>query len=283
MAVSTPKFFGEKRVKTLWEEICEEFAAQHHDYELSEFDDNASVATDVTQYSARRHTPVVYGQLVHQTPVDADVSEDFDPAIGHPAAVGLTMITKPKPSPSPQPEPPDQKTCTPREYLESYIFPTLCAALEAMLKQAKLEKCFERKQTRFNGCDFLTEYLYKNNPYKKAGECNAATLWEIPFVKEWNAKHPRKPLPLSLQWTEEEAAVIIQAYYRGHLVRCQPEVSELRKWQKDWREENRNVRREVEQFWEDRESKAFANEEDKSKGKKQSRSSKSGGSSSGKH
>ena len=43
---------------------------------------------------------------------DSNVIEDFDPAIGHPAAVGLSMLTKPKPPPTPPPEePPDPKTC----------------------------------------------------------------------------------------------------------------------------------------------------------------------------
>jgi len=37
--------------------------------ENTEFDDSTSVATDVTQYSARRHTPVVYERYVHHTPV----------------------------------------------------------------------------------------------------------------------------------------------------------------------------------------------------------------------
>ena len=32
---------------------------------------------------------------------------------------------------------------TPTQYLNTYIYPTLLPALEAMLKQAKLEKCFE--------------------------------------------------------------------------------------------------------------------------------------------
>ena len=32
---------------------------------------------------------------------------------------------------------------SPRDYLEAYIFPVLLPALEEMLKQAKVEKCFE--------------------------------------------------------------------------------------------------------------------------------------------
>jgi len=67
---------------------------------------------------------------------------------------------------------------------------------------------------------------------------------------------PREPLPLSLVWTDEEAAIKIQSYYRGHLVRIQPEVTELRRWQKEWREENEDIRRKVEEFWEEAELRA---------------------------
>nr|CAB3256684.1 IQ domain-containing protein K-like [Phallusia mammillata] len=254
MATPSPKFFGEKKVKTLWEEICDEFSAQRALFEERDFDDNASIATDITQFSARRHTPVVYGQMVHHTPIDANVAEEFDAAVSHPAAVGLTMLSKPEPPPTPPPSPPpDPKTCAPREYLEAYVFPVLTPALIAMLNQAKIEKCFERKRTKFNGCDFLTEYLYKNNPHKSA-EREGTSLLQIPFVETWLQKHPRKPLPLSLQWNEEQAAVIIQSFYRGHMVRCREDVAELRAWQRDWREENKNIREKVETFWEERES-----------------------------
>lgn len=39
---------------------------------------------------------------------------------------------------------------------------------------------------------------------------------------------PRPIYPKSWLWTEEEAAVVIQAAIRGFLVRCDPEVQELR-------------------------------------------------------
>ena len=60
---------------------------------------------------------------------------------------------------------------------------------------------------------------------------------------------PRKPLPKSLVWTEEEAAIKIQSFFRGYQVRCDPEVQELRKWQRELREENQNIVQRVEKFW----------------------------------
>ncbi len=62
-------------------------------------------------------------------------------------------------------------------------------------------------------------------------------------------KSPRPPLPKSLVWTENEAAIKIQAFYRGYLIRRDPEVQELRQWQRELREENRNIIERVDQFW----------------------------------
>uniref|UniRef100_H2ZQ21 IQ motif containing K n=1 Tax=Ciona savignyi TaxID=51511 RepID=H2ZQ21_CIOSA len=267
--LSSPKVYGEKKVKSLWEQICEEFAAQKADYDDHDIDDSSSIATDVTQYSASRHTPIVYGKMVHKPQIDSSISHEFDPALSHPAAVGLTMLSKPPSPPSPPPiPPPDPKTCSPQEFLENHIFPTLIPGMIEMLNQAKHERCFERKRTRFNACDFLTEYLYKNNPKVQHRK---ESLWEIPFVKSWNNEHPREPLPLSLQWSEEEAAIKIQSFFRGFLVRNDPEVTELRAWQREWREENNGIRHKVEQFWEEQETKSI-----EAKSGRSSRNSKHG-------
>ena len=48
--------------------------------------------------------------------------------------------------------------------MQEFLFPVLLPGLHEMIFQAKREKCFERKRTKFNACDFLTEWLYNRNP-----------------------------------------------------------------------------------------------------------------------
>ena len=37
------------------------------------------------------------------------------------------------------------------------------------------------------------------------------------------------------------STIVIQSFYRGYCIRKQPEIQELRQWQRDWRETNRNI------------------------------------------
>ncbi|XP_014346060.2 IQ domain-containing protein K isoform X2 [Latimeria chalumnae] len=116
-----------------------------------------------------------------------------------------------------------------------------------MLQQAKKEKCFERKRTKFIACDYLTEWLYNKN-VKREGE-PFTEFFEIPFVMEWLKDHPRPPIPLSLLISEEEAALLIQAFWRAYRVRCDPEIQELRVWQKQLRDEKRGMKKKLLEFW----------------------------------
>ncbi|XP_046355021.2 IQ domain-containing protein K-like [Haliotis rufescens] len=229
----------------IWHEICKEIAGQRPPFRE---EDTSSVLTDYKDYDPALHHPVFFGKMHERIESDADPFAEIDVAKSHPSCVGYSFTQKPPKSPSPPPPPPPNKdTCTAREYLEHYVLPVLLPALEAMLRQAKTEKCFERKRTKFNALDFITEYLYRRNPqYTDRGETD---LWSIPFVQEWLKEHPRPPLPLSLIWTEEEAALIIQSYWRGYLVRRVPEIQELRQWQKEWQEENRGIQTRVSDFW----------------------------------
>ncbi|XP_053222120.1 IQ domain-containing protein K isoform X2 [Podarcis raffonei] len=205
-----------------------------------------------------KQEPVVTSQ---EAPVGAETSPDLS---GDQSKSPLTDESIAAKTPSllslpTSPELPDLKTCTPRELLECYIFPLLLPGMAELLHQAKKEKCFERKRTRFIALDFLTEWLYNHNPKRK--DEPFVEFFEIPFVKEWLKDHPRPPIPLSLLLTEEEAGNIIQSFWRGYRVRCEPEVQELRQWQKHLRE-TKNIIKRVREFWAKQEKKVGTKLED---------------------
>ncbi|XP_053848331.1 IQ domain-containing protein K isoform X3 [Vidua macroura] len=160
---------------------------------------------------------------------------------------------------APPGEPPDPKKCSPREYLEFYIFPVLLPGLAALLHEAEKEKCFEGKRTTFIPSDFLTEWLYNKNPKRK--DESFTELFSIPFVKDWLKDHPRPPVPLSLLLSEEEASILIQSFWRGYRVRCDSEIQELRQWQKKLREE-RHIKEIVKKFWAKQEAKVGSKSEE---------------------
>ncbi|XP_053515477.1 IQ domain-containing protein K isoform X2 [Artibeus jamaicensis] len=204
----SPEKVAEAPRKNLWELICEEYEA-----ELPPFPE---------EYKIKPET------VITVSPMEETVFHGFNTehlySVPH-----LTMNSH---IPCTQ-ETVDPKTCSPKEYLETFVFPVLLPGIASLLHQAKKEKCFERKRSKFIACDFLTEWLY----------------------------NPRPPIPLSLQLTEEEAALRIQSFWRAYLVRCDPEIQELRQWQKKLRED-KHIRERVKIFWAKQEQKVKYKMED---------------------
>uniref|UniRef100_A0A8C5V1T4 IQ motif containing K n=1 Tax=Microcebus murinus TaxID=30608 RepID=A0A8C5V1T4_MICMU len=207
--------------KSLWEQICEgrmPALAERGGTRVSPLEEMLFHGFNVEHYFPVSHFPVT-----SYKPCFEEKVETFDP-----------------------------KTCPPKAYLETFIFPVLLPGMASLLHQAKKEKCFERKRTKFIACDFLTEWLYNQNP-KRIGE-PFTEFFSIPFVKEWLKDHPRPPIPLSLLLTEEQATLLIQSFWRAYLVRCDPEIQELRQWQKKL-SEDKHIRQRVQTFWTKQEQK----------------------------
>ncbi|XP_072733811.1 IQ domain-containing protein K isoform X6 [Ciconia boyciana] len=198
----------------LWERVCAEYEA-----EQPKFPDVPELKHGSVSLEAGILQPLRMEQFYSACAADT---------------VGQQLL--PVPEVAPFPEPPDPKICSPREYLEYYIFPVLLPGMAELLHRAKNEKCFERKRTKFIACDFLTEWLY----------------------------NPRPPIPLSLLLSEEEASIVIQSFWRGYrlkrrslvTVRCDSEIQELRQWQKQLRED-KNIIKTVKEFWTKQEAKDF--------------------------
>ncbi|XP_027730271.1 IQ domain-containing protein K-like isoform X2 [Vombatus ursinus] len=183
--------------KNLWEQICEEYEA-----EQPPFPEGYKV----------KQQPVI----TVSAPLEATVSPGLSPEHFFQVTPNYAIVQD-VPCVAPEaPEVFDPKTCSPREYLENFVFPVLLPGMANLLHQAKKEKCFERKKTKFIACDFLTEWLYNQNP-KRIDE-PFTEFFSIPFVADWLKIHPRPPIPLSLLLSEEEATLIIQSFWRGYLV-----------------------------------------------------------------
>ncbi|XP_054431457.1 IQ domain-containing protein K [Pteronotus mesoamericanus] len=219
--------------KNLWEQICEE-----HEAELPPFPEEYKIKPEA---------------VITVSPMEEIVFHGFNTE--HLYSVPHLTVDSHIPYTQVKLEAVDPKTCSPKEYLETFIFPILLPGIASLLHQAKKEKCFERKRTKFIASDFLTEWLYNQNP-KRTGK-RFTEFFSIPFVEQWLKQHPRPPIPLSLLLTEEEAALRIQSFWRAYMVRCDPEIQELRQWQNKLRED-KHIRERVKIFWAKQEQKAGA-------------------------
>ncbi|XP_067407125.1 IQ domain-containing protein K [Emydura macquarii macquarii] len=216
--------------RTPWEQICAEYEA-----EQPPFPDSPESKQDSVSLDTRILQPLRTEQF-YSASTECSIAQKIP---------SLSTLAQ-------SPAAPNPKTCSPREYLEYYIFPVLLPGMAELLHQAKKEKCFERKRTKFIACDFLTEWLYNQNPKRK--DEPFTEFFSILFVKDWLKDHPRPPIPLSLLLSEEEACKIIQSFWRGYRVRCDTEVQELRQWQKQLRED-KNIIKRVQEFWTKQETK----------------------------
>jgi hypothetical protein len=263
----------------LWEEICSEFATKRAQAETGaisssflnsekKYSDNNEIkpSSNKQVYDPSKHTPVFCNYSHTYTPIDDITQIQIDTRISHPACISYALtpikdLEKEFPSTSSIHRPITPMKRSPKElptieYLENHVYPILLKGIEQLLVEAEKRKCLERKRSAFNALDYLTRYLFYKNPHRieSSEEKQQLTdkdqlLEDIPFVRTHFEEYPRAPLPKSLLWNEEEAALIIQSFYRGYRIRKQAEIQELRQWQREWRESNRNIHDVVEDFW----------------------------------
>ncbi|KAK2586800.1 hypothetical protein KPH14_011825 [Odynerus spinipes] len=126
-------------------------------------------------------------------------------------------------------------------YLNREIFLFLLPAMEEMLAEARRWDALRLQKCRFNGLDYLAELLWNRNPKHPKRALKWRDVFDIPQFKLLLRLHPRPIFPISWLLTKNEAALHIQRYIRGWLVRRRDDVQEMRQFWKTIAEEKADI------------------------------------------
>nr|XP_042138451.1 IQ domain-containing protein K isoform X3 [Peromyscus maniculatus bairdii] len=129
----SPAQVTESPGKNLWEQICEEYEAE--------------IPTLPEGYKVKEEAAVTVSSV---TPLEELVPHGFNTE--HYFPVHSFPVVPPVPCPPKKTETVEPKTCSPKDYLEMFIFPVLLPGMANLLHQAKREKCFEA----------VFQFLYKS-------------------------------------------------------------------------------------------------------------------------
>ncbi|XP_076680247.1 IQ domain-containing protein K isoform X2 [Andrena cerasifolii] len=123
---------------------------------------------------------------------------------------------------------------SPSTYLEQTVFGLLLPALKETFATASEWNALRVQKCRFNGLDFIAEILWNHNPRRSKRYSPRLNVFEIPEFQQWLRECPRPFYPKSWLWSEDEAALHLQRYVRGWLVRKRADVQEMREFWKKW-------------------------------------------------
>ncbi|XP_045462299.1 IQ domain-containing protein K-like [Harmonia axyridis] len=123
------------------------------------------------------------------------------------------------------------------DFLETKVTPLLKKGMLSALKEAERQNCLDRQRTDFDPIDHISEYLWNNNPEFPQRLNENKKIHDMHWVMEYLKENPRPFFPYHLIWSNDFAAIKIQAFLRGYWVRRQEEVQEVRRFWKQLKEE----------------------------------------------